>query len=214
MTLGLSLALFSPLCKAAGNHGLRAPLPAVSSNGWARFASGPGAYGYVGLGLTLPLIRDGGNGSDHFWRTSEALSATIIVTEGLKHLTRVPRPDNGEPDSFPSGHASTAFAIATMQASFRPKEAALWYLGAAVIADSRLVLNRHRLTDVFAGAGLGFLIARAELSSRNGWVVRPFLRDEGDQSFVTGAIKGPSGWSFSPIAGVGRTFGVLAVRHF
>lgn len=202
MTVGLSLALLSPCCSAADDQR------------WARLASGPGAFTHIGLGLAMPLIRDRGNGSDHFWRTSEALGATILVTEGLKHLTRVPRPDNGDPDSFPSGHSSASFAIATMEASFHPKEAALWYLGAAVIADSRLVLRRHRIGDVLAGAGLGFLIARAELSSRRGWVVRPFLRENDNFNFVTGAIKGPSGWSFTPVAGDGRAYGLLAVRHF
>jgi membrane-associated phospholipid phosphatase len=143
----------------------------------ARFASGAGALGYVGLGLAFPLLQDGALGREHFFRAIEALGFTLAATEGLKRATRVPRPGTGEHDSFPSAHASAAFAIATMQATFHPREAPFWYAGAALIADSRLALHRHREMDVLAGAALGFLTARAELSSKRGWVVSPLLGD-------------------------------------
>lgn len=145
----------------------------------AKFASGPGAIGYVALGVGMPLLRDGHIGKEHFWRSCEALGATIALTEALKAATHVPRPDSGAHDSFPSGHASATFCVATMESQFHPNEAPLWYAGAALIADSRLVLNRHRPADVIAGAALGFLTARAELSSRHGWVIAPLIGGNG-----------------------------------
>jgi membrane-associated phospholipid phosphatase len=153
-------------------------LPTVSlgDDPLAKFASGPFAIGFVGFGLTLPLLRDG---KPEFFRSAESLAATLVLTEGLKRATRVKRPDANSHDSFPSGHASAAFAIATMESAFHPKEAPLWYAGAAWIADSRLILNRHRISDVLAGAALGYLTARAELSTRHGWIIAPVIsRDQ------------------------------------
>jgi membrane-associated phospholipid phosphatase len=103
----------------------------------------------------------------------------LILTEGLKRATDVKRPDSNSHDSFPSAHASAAFAVATMESQFHPREAALWYAGAAWIADSRLILNRHHIADVVAGVALGYLTARAELSSRNGWVLSPLIGGKG-----------------------------------
>ncbi|HVT11392.1 MAG TPA: phosphatase PAP2 family protein [Fimbriimonadaceae bacterium] len=154
--------------------------PAAFAQTWpAQFASGPGAIGYVAIGVTLPLLRDGRLSKGHFWRGCEALGATITLTEALKAATHVPRPDSGTHDSFPSGHASATFCVATMESQFHPKEAPFWYAGAALIADSRLVLNRHRPSDVIAGAALGYLTARAELSSRHGWVIAPLIGGDG-----------------------------------
>ncbi|HWA84214.1 MAG TPA: phosphatase PAP2 family protein [Fimbriimonadaceae bacterium] len=153
--------------------------PAALAQTWpAKFASGPGAIGYVAIGVTLPLLRDGHMSKEHFWRGCEALGATVALTEALKAATHVPRPDSGTHDSFPSGHASATFCIATMESQFHPKEAPLWFAGAALIADSRLVLNRHHPSDVIAGAALGFLTARAELASRHGWVIAPLIGEK------------------------------------
>lgn len=159
---------------------LTACVPAAMAQTWpAKFASGPAAIGYVALGVGLPLLRDGHAAKEHFWRGGEALGATIALTEAFKTLTHVPRPDSGTHDSFPSGHASATFCVATMESQFHPNEAPLWYAGAALIADSRLVLNRHRPADLIAGAALGFLTARAELASRHGWVIAPLIGGNG-----------------------------------
>ena len=92
-------------------------------------------------------------------------------------MTHVRRPDSTAHDSFPSGHATAAFAVATMESEFHPREAPLWYAGAAAIADSRVVLHRHRWSDVVAGAALGFGTAKWELSQRHGFLIRPWLSD-------------------------------------
>lgn len=136
----------------------------------AEFLSGPFALGYLGLGLARSPGRA---------RTAEALAATALLTEALKRATRVPRPDTGSPDSFPSGHASAAFCVATMQASAHPKEAGYWYAGAGLVAWSRVSLDRHRPSDVLAGAALGYLVARLELSRPKGWFVGETLGGPG-----------------------------------
>lgn len=62
-------------------------------------------------------------------------------------------------NSFPSGHATTVFAIAVTCSFFLPKYRTLFFLFAATVALSRLVLNAHYLSDVFAGACIGIATA-------------------------------------------------------
>jgi membrane-associated phospholipid phosphatase len=62
--------------------------------------------------------------------------------------------------SFPSGHATLAFAAATvyaMEYKNRPLIPILSYTGATLISLSRVVENAHWMTDIFVGATLGYL---------------------------------------------------------
>jgi undecaprenyl-diphosphatase len=68
-------------------------------------------------------------------------------------------PDN---PSFPSGHASSAFAAAAALAVFAPRWLGAAFLAvAALIGVSRTELGVHYATDVIAGAILGVLIGLA-----------------------------------------------------
>jgi len=57
--------------------------------------------------------------------------------------------------SFPSGHAATAFAAATVVAILAPRLRVPALVLAALIAFSRVYLGVHFLSDVLAGAVLG-----------------------------------------------------------
>ncbi|MEM8550520.1 MAG: phosphatase PAP2 family protein [Verrucomicrobiota bacterium] len=57
--------------------------------------------------------------------------------------------------SFPSGHASTAFATATAVTMVCPPAAFPAYITAGGIAWSRMQLNRHHPADILGGFGLG-----------------------------------------------------------
>ena len=63
--------------------------------------------------------------------------------------------------SFPSGHATVAFACATVLALAVPRLAALLYALAALIAFSRVYVGVHYPGDVLAGAVLGVALAIA-----------------------------------------------------
>lgn len=73
--------------------------------------------------------------------------------------------------SFPSGHATTAFSTAMVIAFLWPR--AFWpaLLGAALIAVSRIVEGAHYATDITGGAVLGTLGAYAVRSffATRGW---------------------------------------------
>jgi membrane-associated phospholipid phosphatase len=84
---------------------------------------------------------------------AQAVSQTIVHT--LKQTTRRQRP-TGECCAFPSGHATAAFAAASVlerHLGYRGAWPAL--LGATYVATSRLVDNRHFLSDVVMGSAIG-----------------------------------------------------------
>jgi membrane-associated phospholipid phosphatase len=83
----------------------------------------------------------------------------LIVSQGLtqaiKFAAQRDRPD-GECCAFPSGHASAAFATASiLERHFGYRGAWPTWLIAAYVGASRLADNRHFLSDVLFGSALG-----------------------------------------------------------
>jgi undecaprenyl-diphosphatase len=108
-------------------------------------------WGVLGLTIVAVALADG--------------SATVLK-EGIDR----PRPPLRYPDqdplvgvpgtgSFPSGHAATSFAGATVLAFAVPPLAPVFYLLAAAIAFSRVYLGVHYPLDILVGAVLGAAIA-------------------------------------------------------
>ena len=60
--------------------------------------------------------------------------------------------------SFPSGHTTTAFAVATALALLFPRFALLFYAGALLVGLSRIGVLAHYPSDVAAGAVLGTVL--------------------------------------------------------
>jgi membrane-associated phospholipid phosphatase len=63
--------------------------------------------------------------------------------------------------SFPSGHAQTAFTLATALTILFPRWGIPLFLTAGAVAISRVILTSHYLSDVIAGAGIGILFTMA-----------------------------------------------------
>jgi undecaprenyl-diphosphatase len=86
-----------------------------------------------------------------------------------------PKPLVGVPHSgaFPSGHAATAFACATVLAWASPRLRIPAFVLAAAIAWSRVYVGVHWPLDVLGGALLGVLVAIALLKLA---AARPRLR--------------------------------------
>ncbi len=115
-------------------------------------------------------------GKDHALRTTDSLLTSSLFTEALKRIVREPRPRSSDNrTSFPSGHATAAFAVATMESHYHPRQAPYWYLGATLIAASRVQRHAHHVHDVVAGAAVGYLTAHFELRSRRGLLLAPFI---------------------------------------
>jgi hypothetical protein len=163
-----------------------------TQKGFSDFVSGTGTILYLGAGALLPLVTDGADGGQHTLRVVDALGTSAALCYGLKEVIKSPRPDNErELDSFPSCHATTAFAVARVQSHYHPDYAILWYGGAALIGYSRLDLNRHRFTDVLIGAGLGYLVGEIELSQQRGLLLFPLIRQDAQGNTILGLqVKG------------------------
>ncbi len=90
---------------------------------------------------------------------SNVISASI--TQALKKITQKERP-NGSPYSFPSGHTTFAFTNATVLFNeFRETSPVLAYSGYAFSTTTgifRMLNNKHWLSDVLAGAGIGMIV--------------------------------------------------------
>lgn len=110
-------------------------------------------------------------------QTALIVKTEIIMTamvEPLKTITAVPRPDTGERNSFPSGHTAQAFAAATIVHKEYGKEhpvySVLAYTAATGVGVLRILNNRHWMSDVLAGAGIGILAANlAYFTHQNKW---------------------------------------------
>jgi membrane-associated phospholipid phosphatase len=148
----------------------------------AQLASGEFYSSLLAAGLLLPLAQE--EGFSGTLRGGDALVTTYLATVGIKALGISDRPGDGpgagKSDSFPSGHASTSFAIATVQAELHPDQAVYWYGAATLVSASRIKLKRHHIQDVVAGAALGYGIAQLELNSEDGLLISPFVEPEGD----------------------------------
>ena len=110
----------------------------------------------------------GVNATNHWFdQTKYLLISNLIsasITQSLKFITQKERP-NGAPYSFPSGHSTFAVTNATvLYDEFKETSPLLAYSGyafAATTGSFRMINNKHWLSDVLAGAGIG--IASAEL---------------------------------------------------
>ena len=109
---------------------------------------------------------------DTAWLAALAFSSAGIVEFSLKHLVSRARPDAAaaslavlgpafvpDVDSFPSGHATSVFAVAAIFASAYPRLRWPLYALAVAIALGRVYLQRHYLSDVLAGSLIGVVVA-------------------------------------------------------
>lgn len=89
-------------------------------------------------------------------------TATCVI---LKYIINRERPTGTTSrynSSFPSGHATGAFAFSYVMGKRHPQAAIPLYLTASTIAISRVYLGRHYVSDVIAGSILGIAV---------GWIV-------------------------------------------
>ena len=86
------------------------------------------------------------------------------VVTSLKHSTHQLRPDGSTYNSFPSGHTATAFVGAEMmnqEFGWRsPWYSVAGYTMATAAGVLRVMNNRHWLSDVITGAGIGILTTK------------------------------------------------------
>lgn len=103
------------------------------------------------------------------YKTAISCGLATLMSAGIKRLADRPRPYVSHPNdvvkrdrdagpfSFPSGHTTSAFAVATcMTLSYQKWYVAIpSYLYASFVAYSRMRLGMHYPTDVLAGMLIG-----------------------------------------------------------
>lgn len=153
--------------------------------GWGAFMT---AGLFFGAGLVFKDERARSTG----YLAANAIAQSFLVEHVLKGLTGRQRPyyedgadhwagpggffkrygraNEGLYNSFPSGHAATAFSLATvvaLQYRHRAWVPVLAYTVAAAVSVSRVTEDRHWMSDVVVGAVLGHVIARLVVHNHN-----------------------------------------------
>ncbi|KAA0990534.1 phosphatase PAP2 family protein [Dyadobacter aurulentus] len=82
-----------------------------------------------------------------------------VVTQGIKRISKYPRPNGEDNHSFPSGHTTTAFANAEILHQEYGERSVFYSIGgygtASAVGAMRILNNKHWLADVLMGAGIG-----------------------------------------------------------
>ena len=112
----------------------------------------------------------------------DAFLVNGAYTSVLKVAVGRERPNGQDEKSFPSGHTSNAFALAAVVERHYGWKAGLpAYAVASAVAVSRLQRNKHYVSDVLAGATLGYIVGRT-VARVNG---RPLDGPKGPQVSLT-----------------------------
>jgi len=124
-------------------------------------------------GLLIVAIATGPAGPATVRVALAALVPVNLVVQGIKLAANRTRPDGTRDrnnSSFPSSHAANAAALALVLGMRWPRLSPGFALLAALVALSRVYLNRHFLSDVLVGAAIGVALS---------WLTVRWLRSRG-----------------------------------
>jgi hypothetical protein len=96
------------------------------------------------------------------------------TVQSIKNISQEQRPDLSDYRSFPSGHTAEAFASAEfLREEYKDKSPWLGYLGYGMAVTTgclRMYNQKHWVSDVIAGAGLGII------STRLSYILYPLIQ--------------------------------------
>ena len=167
---------------------------------------------YVPLALTIGLKIGGVESrSDwpRFWASSAASAAIMAgLVNGIKYTASEMRPDGSTRNSWPSGHTATAFMAATILHKEYGLTRSPWYsVGAYTLATAtgvmRVLNNRHWISDVLSGAGIGIMSVELGYGLMDLlFKGRGLMRN--DMAYYPDLRKNPSFFSISMGVGLGN----------
>lgn len=161
--------------------------------------------------LALGLNVAGVEGRSNLGRfaVSSALAYGIMagIVNPIKYGAKEMRPDGSTRNSFPSGHTATAFVSATILHKEYGLTRSPWYsiAGYSVATATgvmRVLNNRHWVSDVLSGAGIGIFSTElaygiSDIIFKGHGLKRGFLSDKSN------AVENPSFFSISMGMGLG-----------
>ncbi|HKG05942.1 MAG TPA: phosphatase PAP2 family protein [Pedobacter sp.] len=145
------------------------PLFAAHADDYLQFAPAAAVYG-----LRLAGVKGKHSFADAtgLYLLSEAIMGGTV--RGLKSWTQRLRPNGSASNSFPSGHTANAFASAEfLNQEYKDTHPWIGYAGYTIATATgilRMYNNKHWLSDVVAGAGLGII------STKISYLVYPGLK--------------------------------------
>ncbi|MBX7187418.1 MAG: phosphatase PAP2 family protein [Vicinamibacteria bacterium] len=144
---------------------LRASINPDPAAGWGQTVGTAGGAIWTGAFVSSLFAASRFSENARFRAASYDLVEATIVNAGyvqsLKLIVHRRRPNGTNRQSFPSGHASNAFALATVaERHYGWKAGVPAYLLAGLVGASRLKQDKHYFSDVMAGATLGYIVGR------------------------------------------------------
>jgi membrane-associated phospholipid phosphatase len=155
----------------------------AGSNAWDKFSTA----GALGIPVVAGLITLSKDDNDGIFQLGESYLLTMGATEALKYSVHETRPDGGS-HSFPSGHASSAFAGASyLMFRYGWEYGVPAYVAASAVAWSRVDNHHHHWKDVIASAALANVSAY-------------FLTDRFEQEIAVLPVVDPKEKSYGLVA--------------
>ena len=167
---------------------------------------------FSGIALTAGLKMAGVEGRSSWPRLFASSLASYAVmagfVNGIKYTASEMRPDGSTRNSWPSGHTATAFVGATILHKEYGLTRSPWYsiAGYSVATATgvmRVLNNRHWISDVLSGAGIGILSTELAYG-----ICDLLFKDRGllmnDLSYYPDLSKNPSFFSISMGIGLGN----------
>ena len=195
LMVGVSI-LDQPIQQSALNHRTNHPRFNEASNFISHFGAEYEIFSLAAIGTYGLIIKDQKLKNTTLLATQAYITAGSVATI-LKILTGRDRPSyygsdeiaeptfrgpllnkkNGRESSFsssfPSGHATVAFAAATvfaMEYKNKPIIPIIAYSAASLVSISRITENKHWLSDVVVGAALGYLSGKQVVNNYHRYV--------------------------------------------
>ncbi len=157
--MGVALTGVSSVVDGRTNHLLMGSCISCGSTGAT--AGGTAVVPFVGALFLAGRFAPQGRFRSMTYDFTQALLVTEAYTGLLKYTVQRPRPDGSDNLSFPSGHTSAAFSLASVaEQHYGWKVGVPAYLLASGIGLSRIESNKHNLSDVVAGATIGIIVGR------------------------------------------------------
>ena len=172
----------------------------------------------LATGLKIAGVEGRSDWGRYLASTAMSYGFMALFVNSIKYTAKEMRPDGSTRNSWPSGHTATAFVGATILHKEYGLTRSPWYSVAGYTVATatgvmRVLNNRHWVSDVLSGAGIG--IMSGELAYALSDVIfkgRGLLR--GDISGEKSIIDNPSFFSVSMGIGMGSRDMKFNMEHF